>query len=356
MPFTLSTIPVLRHAVAATALTGALATALAAHAAACDGVFLVSSGPDDQVRRYDDTGAFVDVFVPTGSGGVDGPQHMTFDDDGRLYVAGYWSNAIHRYDGCTGAFIDVFAAGAPILNPAFVDWRGGRLIVSSLGSGRVLTFAADGTPGPDLVEPGHVTKPHTVRDDGRGHLLVADGAGNRIVRFDGASGAYLDDLHAGAPLAWPLGLVVSRDGAELLVSNWSAPRIERFDLTTGAALGPLVADPALVNCDHLAFAPDGRLMVTVWGRDQVRTYDAGTGAFLGVLIGDAALDGPNQALWVPRPCAPPGDVDGDGLVTVSDLLEVLSAWGPCAPICAADLDGNGIVGVGDLLLVLAHWT
>lgn len=53
----------------------------------------------------------------------------------------------------------------------------------------------------------------------------------------------------------------------------------------------------------------------------------------------------------------PGDVDGDGLVGLSDLLAVLAAWGPCgAGACPADLDGDGIVGLGDLLEVLAAWT
>ncbi len=53
-----------------------------------------------------------------------------------------------------------------------------------------------------------------------------------------------------------------------------------------------------------------------------------------------------------------GDVDGDGLVGVSDLLAVLGAWGPCPDPpdpCPADLDGDGTVGVTDLLAVLGNW-
>ncbi len=56
---------------------------------------------------------------------------------------------------------------------------------------------------------------------------------------------------------------------------------------------------------------------------------------------------------------PPGDVDGDGVVGIGDLLELLSAWGPCAapcpPWCAADIDTDCAVGVTDLLIVLADW-
>lgn len=50
----------------------------------------------------------------------------------------------------------------------------------------------------------------------------------------------------------------------------------------------------------------------------------------------------------------PGDLDGDGAVTVSDLLILLADWGPCVD-CPADLDGNGTVDVADLLTLLAAW-
>ena len=40
----------------------------------------------------------------------------------------------------------------------------------------------------------------------------------------------------------------------------------------------------------------------------------------------------------------------------TDLLVVLSEWGPCdAECCRADLNGDGIVGFDDVLTVLAEW-
>ncbi len=51
----------------------------------------------------------------------------------------------------------------------------------------------------------------------------------------------------------------------------------------------------------------------------------------------------------------PGDINGDGVVDVVDLLAVLAAWGPC-PDCPEDLDGNGVVDVLDLLILLGNWT
>lgn len=53
--------------------------------------------------------------------------------------------------------------------------------------------------------------------------------------------------------------------------------------------------------------------------------------------------------------AVPGDVDGDGVVGVQDLLALLAAWGAC-DFCAEDLDGNGTVEILDLLALLSLWS
>lgn len=50
-----------------------------------------------------------------------------------------------------------------------------------------------------------------------------------------------------------------------------------------------------------------------------------------------------------------GDFDGDGLVTVNDLLQLIAAFGPCED-CIEDLDGDGNVGVNDLLALLGAWS
>ena len=52
------------------------------------------------------------------------------------------------------------------------------------------------------------------------------------------------------------------------------------------------------------------------------------------------------------------DIDGDGVVGITDFLLLLADWGPCpAPpeYCPADLDGDGVVGIEDFLLLLASW-
>jgi hypothetical protein len=82
-------------------------------------------------------------------------------------------------------------------------------------------------------------------------------------------------------------------------------------------------------------------------------------------------------LWLATDMAPPiemasqeliltpvrtGDLNGDGVVNVSDMLMMFSAWGACPPAspgdfchCPADLNRDGVVNVSDLLLLFANW-
>ena len=80
--------------------------------------------------------------------------------------------------------------------------------------------------------------------------------------------------------------------------------------------------------------------------------------------GFAFTDGGGNSLLfcpppIPLPQSCPADFDHNGNVNVSDLLELLAAWGPCAtlcaPFCTQDIDGSGDVNVTDLLALLVAW-
>ena len=55
-----------------------------------------------------------------------------------------------------------------------------------------------------------------------------------------------------------------------------------------------------------------------------------------------------------------GDLDGDGIVGITDFLALLAAWGPCPqpcpPSCSADFDSDCTVGITDFLTLLSNWT
>jgi len=62
---------------------------------------------------------------------------------------------------------------------------------------------------------------------------------------------------------------------------------------------------------------------------------------------------------IPDECEAIGDLDGDGLVNVRDLLTLLGAWGacddPCPPACTGDTNFDCTVNWIDLLTLLSNW-
>ena len=74
---------------------------------------------------------------------------------------------------------------------------------------------------------------------------------------------------------------------------------------------------------------------------------------------EAGVDDVRVVYYNCDPVKMPGDVTGNGVVDVDDLIAVVNAWGACPvppPSCDADLTGNGVVDVDDLLEVINHWS
>jgi glucose/arabinose dehydrogenase len=97
-------------------------------------------------------------------------------------------------------------------------------------------------------------------------------------------------------------------------------------------------------------APGGGLTinsVSAFGEDangEVYIVDRGSSSANGELYKIIAVEGL-------------GDFDCDGQVGVTDFLEMLAHWGPCAvpTACPWDLNRDGDVGVNDFLTLLAQW-
>jgi streptogramin lyase len=215
---------------------------------------LVGSNTSDSVYRYDASGAFVDVFAS--GGGLSGDQGLVFGPDGNLYVSSRDTGEVLRFDGTTGAFIDVFATTTGL------DPNG-------------LSF------GPD------------------GRLYVANGVNDNVARFDGSSGSYLGIFTSGGGADFVNGIAFGPDGDLFATSQTN--EVIRFDGTTGASEG--VFATGLSNPTHLAFGPDANLYVVSNLHDSVRRYDGTTGAFIDsfVVPGSGGLDSPVYLRFVPEP-------------------------------------------------------
>jgi hypothetical protein len=82
------------------------------------------------------------------------------------------------------------------------------------------------------------------------------------------------------------------------------------------------------------------------------------GKFGGFASGEPLTPG-RVFLLTPVPVDTPGDVNGDGVVDIDDLFEVIGAWGDCPDspaLCPADVDDTGIVDIDDLFTVIGNWS
>lgn len=82
------------------------------------------------------------------------------------------------------------------------------------------------------------------------------------------------------------------------------------------------------------------------------------GGFTESAAGDAFLTRWGCPPPPPPPPPPPGDLTGDGVVGLGDLLVLLGFWGACGECsaCPPDFDGDCVVDFGDLLVLLQGWS
>jgi streptogramin lyase len=194
------------------------------------------------ILRYDGvTGAYIDTFVGSGSGGLNQPGDLVFGSDGDLYVSSQAGNQILRYNS-TGAFIDVIATG--LSTPIGITFGpDGALYIANFGADDVLrynnsvlsTFVSAGSGG--LTEPGDVK----FGQDGN---LYVQNNGSGVLRYNGQTGDFINAF-AGPVPGQGLGLWedFGTDGY-LYTTSRTTPTsgnvsLNRFNATTGAYVDTL---------------------------------------------------------------------------------------------------------------------
>ena len=74
--------------------------------------------------------------------------------------------------------------------------------------------------------------------------------------------------------------------------------------------------------------------------------------FITLRAENGGLVGMANPVWLQHTIV--GDIDGDGLIGISDLLLIIANWGSCSN-CISDLDHDNEVGVNDILTLLTVW-
>jgi streptogramin lyase len=315
-------------AVAAIAITG-----LAVHSAIAGGVLLASGFNSDQVHRYDaTTGAYLGDLGPGGD--LDGPLGVTVGPDGRLYVSSEESNKVLRYDRQTFAYIDEFIFDDPgtpmvdetggLLGPTTaVFGPDGNLYVASFDNDSVIRYngqtgafidvfvpsASNGLNGPDAGMIFGID----------GHLYVPSFFGDQVMRFDGGSGAfmgvYIPTGSFQSLLRNPRTILFRYGCNEVFVNNEVNGRVLRYNATTGAFIDRFVIGFAAPT--GMAFGPDKDLYVASIASNSVVKFSGLNGANLGTFIpsGSGGLNGVVFIRFLPMT----GDANCDGLLSIEDL-------------------------------------
>jgi serine/threonine protein kinase/tetratricopeptide (TPR) repeat protein len=182
----------------------------------------------------------------------------------------------------------------------------GNLYVGSIGTNKILRF--DGKTGKFLdtfVEgaTGVLDSPAvqglSFRPDGKLYVLSRNSA--QVRRFDAKSGAFVDVFipPCSGGLTKAKGMTVGPDG------NWyvssATNQILRFSGTNGAFLGSFVtaASGGLNNPRGLIFGPDGNLYVASSDSNAILRFNGQTGAYLNdfVAAGSGGLRSPGELLF-----------------------------------------------------------
>lgn len=257
--------------------------------------FLVGNTQGHNVSLYDEASGTFRDFIGAGSGGLVSPDDLTYGPDGHLYVSsssGPTTGQILRYDGRTGAFIDVFAQGSGMARPYGVAFGpDGLMYVASFRSDQILRY--DGRTGAfvDVFAQGNGTAggllngPNDLFFDADGSLYVttqgsvADGQGGISYQFDSEVLRYDIGTRSGSVVAtglaaFPSGGYVSLLGVSLgpdglLWTSDFAGGVRAFDTETGALVQAIELDGLFGAgtgsvVGNFAFGADGALYASVF--------------------------------------------------------------------------------------------
>ena len=139
-----------------------------------------------------------------------------------------------------------------------------------------------------------------------GNLYVTEINGNRVLRYDGATGAFLGVFANDPSLIGTRSMAFGADG-NLYVAGNASNNVVRFNGSTGASMGVFAC--GIRGANGLAFGPDGNLYVAAENANKIIRFEGTSGD---VIDRFASVPGPIGIMFdVASP--PAGGVEEQGL-------------------------------------------
>jgi hypothetical protein len=280
-----------------------------------DSLYIGDQG-DNTVKQFDaKSGNFIDNFVSSGSGGLDGPNGILFEKNGNLLVANQniglpTPGDILRYNGKTGVFetalVNYTDKNAPYA-PNGIIVKDSKLYVADLGNvgipGNVSVYNESngmflGNLTQNVIQPINY-HPRGILFGPDGYLYVSvrdipSVLGGHVLRFN-SDGSFKDVFIADDggvdKLNRPIGLVFGPDG-NLYITSYRADPTDTDSIRIYSKVGVFqrkidldaagVTDANRTYASAILFGPDGRLFApisNVLNHGEVRRYNVNDGTY-----------------------------------------------------------------------------
>ena len=263
-------------------------------------------------------------------------QAMAMDDS--FIYAGDNIGGIIQLDRDTGAFVDIFFAPDSISAMVMHD---GDLLISEVDGDIHRLDPVTGLVESTMVGPFGIEGMLVMGDD----LFVSSAIEGIVWKGDAIAG---DFEYFGCGCSGPA-LGMAHDDASLYVADGFGQYV-RYELATG-----FLMDEGFLPFGTSAMVRDGEDLLLSEPNGTIHRIDPVTWQEMDTMVSPITV----EAMLIDDVVSVLGDIDGDGIVGISDFLALLAAWGPCPapPLeCPADLDNDGYVRITDFLLLLANWT
>jgi len=224
--------------------------------------------------------------------GVSVVASVSWADD--LLVCDLLADQVLRFDGVTGAYLGVFAAGAFDGPQGITVGPDGNVYIASEYSGNVTKWSPGGTYLGEFIAPGAggLAGEQDLEFGPDGHLYVMSHVAmtpDSVWEFDGASGAFIGMHGLGGGPGHVHGMAWRPSDGNLYQVNLpgATGTVNRFDGSTGAMLAPLTSHASMAIANDLLWGPDDDLYVSNpliggFSVGGIVRFDGSSGAYMGV--------------------------------------------------------------------------